>query len=59
MENGLSEDRVGGQDWKPQDPLVEGSCNAAQEMVVAWTKAVAARAQESGWIPEMFRGWYQ
>lgn len=26
-------------------------------MVIAWSKAVAARVQKSGGIPEMFRGW--
>lgn len=57
MENRLNEDGVGGQDWKPQEPLVGGGCNGEWEMVMAWTKAVAVRAQQSGWIPEMFRGW--
>lgn len=26
---------------------------------VAWTRAEAARHQESGWTPGMFRGWDQ
>lgn len=38
VENRLNEDGVGGQDWKLQEPLVEGGCNGAWDMVVAGPK---------------------